>query len=278
LEVGLRSCEEVGTILSLASVEELAIPKPGNASRSADAAGASFEELLKSSVILTPQYVEACERGKLRSRPIMDLLYRAVEISSRLNFRFQLLGTALTLIPIAYAYGEIKDLSELLPKAWEVVRSLNHEDYRWFASCLSTLNPGYLGKMDRADFRQFKGTLWEALALSADVDSVARNLITGYSITRRALKFMSITVDTQAILKSFLAILSEEPDGLIHRKFGAKVALDVSNLARFFLESLSFEELGFLDRVLRNKGVNPGSTADIIASAIALRLLGVIET
>jgi triphosphoribosyl-dephospho-CoA synthase len=87
---------------------------------------------------------------------------------------------------------------------------------------------------------------------------------------------------TVAVIHTFLNVLAEYPDTFIARKAGVERARQVSLMAREVLqlgglETLKGRErLNEFDRQLKRSDslLNPGTTADIIATALALCVLG----
>jgi triphosphoribosyl-dephospho-CoA synthase len=81
-----------------------------------------------------------------------------------------------------------------------------------------------------------------------------------------------------AVVHTFLKVLSEHPDTFIARKVGAEKAREVSLDAKKALELGGLEtpegreSILELDRRLRESGnlLNPGTTADLTAAALAL--------
>lgn len=84
-----------------------------------------------------------------------------------------------------------------------------------------------------------------------------------------------------AIIHTFLAVLARHPDTFIARKVGIQRAREVSAMAEEVLKfgglktTLGKSKLNELDAMLRRESnlLNPGTTADIIATAIALAVL-----
>jgi triphosphoribosyl-dephospho-CoA synthase len=84
-----------------------------------------------------------------------------------------------------------------------------------------------------------------------------------------------------AVVHTFLKILSEHPDTFIARKAGAEKASEISVDAAKILKLGGLETtegsraIQELDRKLRASGnmLNPGTTADLTAAALALCVL-----
>jgi triphosphoribosyl-dephospho-CoA synthase len=84
-----------------------------------------------------------------------------------------------------------------------------------------------------------------------------------------------------SVIETFLLVLSEYPDTLIARKAGMDKAREVSLRARQVLSSGSDtaegrKELLEFDNWLRASSnlLNPGTTADVMAAALSLCVLG----
>lgn len=85
-----------------------------------------------------------------------------------------------------------------------------------------------------------------------------------------------------AIIHTFLEVIAKHPDTFIARKVGIGKAREVSFMAEEILElgglktSMGKERLYEFDSTLRKSSnlLNPGTTADVIAAALALSVLG----
>ena len=80
-------------------------------------------------------------------------------------------------------------------------------------------------------------------------------------------------------LEIYLTILANTPDTLINRKYGEKVAEDVSKRANIILNETEIgtkerlSELKSFDIFLRNNKYNPGTTADFTAASLFVGLV-----
>ncbi|AEB96034.1 MAG: triphosphoribosyl-dephospho-CoA synthase [Metallosphaera sp.] len=260
-------CNEVGLRLSLASVLESSIPKPGNASPLQDIETVSYKSLVISALKLLPKYREACIRGYYHKLPIMDLLYQAVDSS------FSLLGTSLLLLPLAYSSSLSLDINSLLSRASQLITVMNERDWYWFSKSLSLISPSYLGRAEKMDYRKENLNMWEVLQWSATFDSISREMIKGYPLTMKVFDMISRNVCGsfyKSVQGAFVHLLSIEPDSLISRKWGHRTALEVSKIASEISICPSDNELDAFNKFLLSKKLNPGSTADIIAAGIGV--------
>jgi triphosphoribosyl-dephospho-CoA synthase len=126
-------------------------------------------------------------------------------------------------------------------------------------------------------------SLYEVFKIAAGYDDICSEWVNNYPITFD-LAYPYLTAQLKrgdlntAVVHTFLKVLSEHPDTFIARKVGAEKARKVSLDAKKVLElgGLKTPEgrkniLEF-DRRLRESGnlLNPGTTADITAAALAL--------
>ena len=116
-------------------------------------------------------------------------------------------------------------------------------------------------------------TLWDVMERSAPHDANAREWTNGFRRAFRAGR--AIAADDgpvpDRVARAFLDLLAEEPDTLIRTEHGERVAAAVQRRARE-IDSLAAAE-SWADE-LHDRGINPGTTADVTAAAayVALRL------
>jgi triphosphoribosyl-dephospho-CoA synthase len=126
-------------------------------------------------------------------------------------------------------------------------------------------------------------TLREAMALAAHRDTIAREYVTDYDVTfglavpalqRARARGLGWPVAT---LECYLRVLAEVPDTLIARKRGAEAARVVSERARDVLaagepgspaRARASDAFDVELRSQRANGLNPGTTADLVAAAL----------
>jgi triphosphoribosyl-dephospho-CoA synthase len=176
------------------------------------------------------------------------------------------------------------------------VRSTTPADALAFYEGVRRANPGGLGKVHELDVRnpastkdilRHKLSLLDVFRLAADWDAICSEWVTDYSTSfelgypyfRRELSKMDDI--NHATVNTYLKILSEKPDTLIARKAGVQKARWVSNRAKRALAlggvnaSSGRREIERLDDQLRRNGnlLNPGATADLTSSVVAIAML-----
>jgi len=129
-------------------------------------------------------------------------------------------------------------------------------------------------------------SLYQVFKIAAGYDDVCAEWVNNYPITfNLAYPYLSEQLRSRdlntAIVHTFLKVLSEHPDTFIARKVGYEKACEISLDAKKVMElggvetSNGRKSLREFDRKLRESRslLNPGTTADITAAALALCIL-----
>jgi triphosphoribosyl-dephospho-CoA synthase len=276
----LMSPRQVAQAAQIACLLEVSAPKPGNVNRYADFEDAHLEDFLLSAVAIGP----AVEMTATAS--VGQAILQAVRDTRSLVKTNTNLGTVLLLVPLAKAYYRTgRDLQEELRV---VLDALTVEDARQVYAAIRMAQPGGLGRVEQGDISQEPTLpLQQMMALARERDTIAREYCTGYSVTFEiglpalmAARRFGADLPT-AIMQTFLTLLAQVPDTLIQRKRGGEVARQVSSQARRVLElggamaKTGQAALRQLDDGLRDAPhtLNPGTTADLIATVVFLALL-----
>lgn len=303
--------EEIAAALQLATLLEVsAYPKPGNVHRTRDFEHTRFEHFLASAAALGSNFRLAalCGRrfanGLVRStelgigRRIRSAVQACLEWQHGGNTS---LGTILLLTPIAYAAGMISPQSALRTQdirkgLRKVVRSTTSVDAMNTYLAISQASPGGVGKAPEldvndktsiAEIRKRNLSLLHIFRISAEYDTVSWEWVNDFSVTFDvALPFLiqelHATGDINvAIVNTYLSILSKIPDTLVARKQGIKAANNISLEAERVLKMGGMRTLRGrkavwrMDETLEASGhaLNPGTTADLTASALSVLIL-----
>jgi triphosphoribosyl-dephospho-CoA synthase len=274
--------KRIAQLAQMACVWEACAPKPGNVNRSHNYADTSLEDFLLSAITIGPALENADQ--KRVGRIILDAVQGTLAlVKSNTN-----LGIVLLFAPLAKACMSLSGGGNIRQSLNAVLNALTVEDARLAYEAIRLMQPGGLGQVSRADVQDEPSiTLLQAMALAKDRDSIAREYVTGYKITFEiglpALKEgqSQNAGFPDAIVQTFMTILSRVPDTLIARKRGIDAAHQVSQMAAEVLAkggTLKPEgrmALIEMDKALRdpNHTLNPGTTADLTAAAVYLALL-----
>jgi triphosphoribosyl-dephospho-CoA synthase len=304
--------KHISKCLELAILFEVSADKPGNVNLVVGFEGTRYEHFLASAVAAASSFELAAERGAAVSSGKMSVndigLGRIIkdcvaDINSWQHGGNTLLGTIILLSPIAVAAGMTPTNEELvfeIPKLREnlnrVVESTTPEDAINVYEAIKIANPSGLGKAPELDINDPSSanrivkenvTLYQVFKIASDYDRVCSEWINNYPITFDfAYPWLIKQIETNkdlnvAITHTFLKVLAEYPDTFIARKVGTEKAREVSFMADEVLKrgglktSQGRERLHEFDLTLRKSSnlLNPGTTADIIAAALALNIL-----
>ncbi len=269
-------------------LEVSAYPKPGNVDRTHDFVDTSYEHFLASSVAVYPVLREAAVSDKGVGDLIRVGAEESVAWQSGGNTHF---GALLLLIPLAMAAGacESYDMDALRRKAKEIMRNTSVDDavevYRAFPKAkvkvrrevqeLDVMEEGSL-----KEIRAKKLSLYEILTISASYDLISHELVGGFEKTFRYAPLLRDFAEEKrsindAITHAYLKLLSEEEDTFVKMEFGTEKSKYVTEKARGIVNrGYELKETEEFDEELIREGINPGSTADIIAAALFISILG----
>lgn len=291
-------------LLSTGIVLEVAgYPKPGNVHRLRDFKDTRFEDFLVTGLVFVPYLYRGILRGYkgIEGRKIVygDLIYGIVDTSLKVHGGGNTcLGTSLLLVPLAVGLGRLLrnsgdfDLEELTIASSMLVS--NHStpyDAVYLYRAVRRVKPSYIkqddvtGEYPNVWDKEFTRKLveknlrlWDILVYSSERDIVAREIVEGYVRSKKTAKYIEDNLLAgldwnEVIVRGLLVLLAYDVDTLVQRKHGVEVAKKVSKQAREILklrDKKFWKQLRIIDEEWASKGYNPGSTADILATAISL--------
>jgi triphosphoribosyl-dephospho-CoA synthase len=266
------SAEAVAGAAQLACVLEASAEKPGNITPRHDFADTSYEDMLRSAIVLGP------ELGRAAERSVGATVLAAVRATQRVAGANTNLGIALLLAPLARAAllggGPLRERSE------QVLAALTLDDARAAYAAIRNAGAGGLDEPVEHDVRDEPTlALRDAMAAAAERDSVAAEYASGFALTfELGLPALTRALDAgagprAATVELFLALLAAVPDTLIARKRGREAAEQVSAGAARVLAGQ--ETVEAFDASLREEGnaLNPGTTADLVTAVLFVALL-----
>jgi triphosphoribosyl-dephospho-CoA synthase len=303
-----EKAKHISNCLELAMLLEITTSKPGNVTLTACFEGTRIEHFLASVVAAKSSFEEAAHRGirvhnkKLGINKIMMgriIKKCVVDINSWQKGGNTLLGTVILFVPIAVAAGMtpteddyIFDLSRLRKNLRLAVESTTVEDAVSLYEAINAARPGGLrdapdldvnSPLSKTRLLEENVSLYEVFTIAAYYDDICSEWTNNYSITfDLAYPYLKMQLErgslSAAVVHTFLKILSEHPDTFIARKAGAKKACEISLETKKILDLGGLEtpegrnSIVELDRRLRASGnkLNPGTTADLTAAALAL--------
>ena len=308
-----NKAKHISKCLELAVLFEVGADKPGNVNLVVGFEGTRYEHFLASAVAAAPHFEWAAKRGITVSRQKLRIndvnLGRIIknciaDINAWQRGGNTLLGTVILLSPIAVAAGmtqtkedNVFEIPKLRENLKYVVESTSPEDAVNIYEAIKIANPSGLSKAPELDVNdpnskkrilEEKISLYQIFKIAEKYDMVCSEWVNNYPITFDvAYPFLLENIKKTeelnvAIIHTFLKVLAEHPDTFIARKVGIEKAREISSMAKEILKlgalenSKGMHALREFDRELRESDslLNPGTTADIIAAALALCVLG----
>jgi len=308
-----EKARHISKCLELAILFEVSADKPGNVNLVVGFEGTRHEHFLASAVAVASSFELAAKQGTAVSQGKIQIsnvglgqIIRdcVADINVWQRGGNTLLGTVILFAPIAVAAGmtptkngHIFEAPKLRGNMKLVVESTTPEDAVDVYEAIKIANPSGLGKAPELDINDPNSvnrileeniSLYQVFKIASKYDNVCSEWINNYPITfdiayPYLMEQIRETKDLNvAIIHTFLKILAEYPDTFIARKVGIGKTREVSSRAKEILKlggletSNGREKLKEFDLELRKSSnlLNPGTTADIIAAALALNVLG----
>lgn len=268
-------------------LEVSAYPKPGNIDRTHDFVDTNYTHFLASSVAVYPVLRAAAAQENGVGELVRTGVAESMAWQRGGNTHF---GALLLLVPLAMSAGACKGYKpdELKEKADEIMRNTNVEDaiavYKAFPKAKVKVRSEVpeFDVMDEAsltEIREKELSLYDILTISAAYDLISRELVAGFDKTFRSAARLKESAEANAIndaiTHTYLWLLSEEEDTFVKLGFGAEKSRYVMARAKAIVDGgYKLEEIEAFDEDLIKAGINPGSTADIIAAALFIAILG----
>jgi triphosphoribosyl-dephospho-CoA synthase len=257
---------------------ELEALKPGNVHIHADGHGMTVRDFLVSAEAAAGPLCTSEASVGIRIRAAIEASWATVPLNTNL-------GIVLLAAPLLYATQ--RGSGGLRHRLEAVLSALTVADATDAFAAIRRANPGGLGRVDTQDVKTAPTvTLLEAMRLAADRDLIARQYATGYAdvfeigIARiEASRQAGGSLSWTATLV-FLDFLRRFPDSHIARKFGAEAAEQVRMEAAVIYQTMpsepmaAFPSLSTFDRALKERGLNPGTAADLTVASLLASELG----
>lgn len=306
LERGGGIFRSLAEVLSLALIlEASAYPKPGNVHRTSDREGLRYEAFLATGVFALKYFERGIKRGYRGPGEVIvgDLIYGLVrDVIDRTKSSNTCLGSSLLLTLMSVSLGrcvrsESLELQALSTISREVIESTSVWDTIYYYRAIRKAKPSYIKREDdtgeyvnvwdptyRKRLLEKNHRLIDVLRYSSKFDIVAKEAISGFSQGILYEKFLRERLEAhgvinRAIVETYLYILSLTRDTVVLLKHGLQTAREVSEKAGSVLSRLLGVSQDWMNPVLsldaefRERNINPGAVADIVAETIALYLV-----
>ncbi|ENN95750.1 triphosphoribosyl-dephospho-CoA protein [Methanocaldococcus villosus KIN24-T80] len=270
---------------------EVSSLKPGNVHRNRDYKDIKYHHFITSGIAFGNIIYLASKDNK----NVGYYIKRAVIESKKWSPSNANLGIIILHIPISMASGMLNSFNknELKRKIKNITKNTTVDDAINFCEAISIIKPNINKPHDGPDITKDDSkreiiernlTLYDLFKISYSWDNISKEWVDGFNISfegyEKLKRYYEELEDINlSITKTYLHILSKYPDSLIARKNNIEVAENVSKMAKEVLDNFSLENVIEFDNYLARYGnkLNPGTTADIIASSLMIFLLEKID-
>lgn len=258
-------------------LEVAGTPKPGNVDRHREYPDLRFEHFLAGAVGAREGLVTAADGD-----PLGESFLRAIEGMSRQSGGNTQFGAVLIQLPLVAAAGR----GSLSPaEATAVARDTSVADAAAFYRSFDVVDvavdepPADLELLDVRRggdavpaIRERDLTLFDVMDRSADVDDVAREWTAGFERTFSAADRLEAADGpvTDRVARVFLELLAERVDTFVVKQHDRQTAEEATERARQAIDGALDPET--LAEEFVAEGINPGTTADIVAAALFVAL------
>lgn len=259
---------------------ELTALKPGNVHIHSAGHGMETAHFERAAAAAAPNLADPARRVGARILGAVEASVAATGLNTNL-------GIVLLAAPLAAAADKRDGAGDLRARLSGVLDALDRSDADQAFRAIVIANPAGLGRVDDGDVSGPPNmTLMEAMELAADRDRIARAYATRYEdIFSLALPTLETArraaeSETLAVTALHMKLLASFPDSHIARKHGAAVAEIVRAEARG-TEGIwhpaprpdALVRLFDLDASLKARGLNPGTTADLVVATLFADML-----
>lgn len=254
--------------------------KPGNVSVYSPGHGMHADQFYLSAQISAPYVSDP-------NRSLGERIYRAVEATHHAVGCNTNLGIVLLSVPLIKAVQDVHT-GQMRWRLQRILKASTQEDATWVYRAIRLANPGGLGQVASEDVsREPSLTLLEVMRLAKDYDRIAFNYAFFYQdIYELAIPRYHDAVsrwgdERLAVVATFVALLRRIPDTHVRRKFGRRyqemIQAKMAQLEKALTQADELEqvlpEIWKIDQEFKDKGINPGTTADmVVATLLAARL------
>jgi triphosphoribosyl-dephospho-CoA synthase len=264
-----------------ACLAELDALKPGNVHRHAAGHSMTVDDFVASAKAAAPFMGETGLSVGQRIRLAVEAT--RAEVGQNTN-----LGIVLLAAPLAAA-AQDRRRGDLESRLGRILQKLSVDDARETYRAIRETKPGGLGAAPEHDVAsEPKVTLLEAMRAAETRDRIAWNYTHDFAdIFGLGLKWLTQARErwadpSWAVTRVYLGFLAHLPDTLIERKFGTRAATllreEAAPIEASLTECQSPEAmtapLAAFDQALKQRGLNPGTSADLtVATLFAAALI-----
>ena len=280
----------VAEAIRSACIAELSALKPGNVSIYSEGHGMRIEDFIYSACVIAPVLSEF-------GLSVGERILAAIQATRRVADCNTNLGIVLLCAPLAHAALNLRPEQSLRDALGETLQTLNKTDTRLTYEAIRLAKPAGLGDVAQHDVGEIEPdvSLLQVMRAAQEYDRIAQQYTSNYAdvfdiaIPRLYKGIARWNNEEWATVSAYLGLLATFPDTHIKRKFGIRLAKDVSIRAKCLDHMLLTEKdtpqrmagaLMYFDTELKQQGINPGTSADLTVAALTIKRLkdGILDS
>lgn len=274
--------QQLSKAYKTACMAELQAIKPGNVHVFADGHGMTIDDFIQSADVTADIIVNP-------NLSLGERIFYAVEATQNSVGQNTNLGMLLLCAPVIEAALQLADKQSLQQSLHHTLAKLTISDAQWVAKAIVLANPGGLGDATQHDVHETpQVSLLELMRTAQNKDRIAWQYandfedIMRFGITRFSDAMIRWENPAWAAAALYLGFLTHVPDTHIARKYGNAAALalmqEASDIEQVYWQTdnpkLVQKQLLSWDTSLKQRGINPGTSADFtVATLLASYLL-----
>ena len=272
-----HSLDDLKSAYLFSCKKDIELIKPGNVNLLSSHKDTKAQDYLDSAILSSKELFN--QNYSLGKRILESVNVTRSQVNVNTN-----LGIILLCAPVIQSYIDFNNL-DLREGIKKTLSTRSIKDTHDLCAAINISSPGGLGDSDMYDTASYpNASIKQIMDYSQEYDRISYQYSHNYSdifdFIIPKLEFLNQRYESLDISLSllFIEILAKIPDSHISRKFGDKIAKKTSNNAHDLLKILDREHdpdylakaLNNLDYEYKKKGINPGTTADLLVASLMI--------
>jgi triphosphoribosyl-dephospho-CoA synthase len=272
-----QSLDDLKSAYLFSCKKDIELIKPGNVNLLSSHKDTKAQDYLDSAILSSKELFN--QNYSLGKRILESVNVTRSQVNVNTN-----LGIILLCAPVIQSYIDFNNL-DLREGIKKTLSTTSIKDTHDLCAAINISSPGGLGDSDMYDTASYpNASIKQIMDYSQEYDRISyqysHNFSDIFDFIIPKLEFLNQRYESLDISLSllFIEILAKIPDSHISRKFGDKIAKKTSNNAHDLLKILDREHdpdylakaLNNLDYEYKKKGINPGTTADLLVASLMI--------
>ena len=272
-----HSLDDLKSAYLFSCKKDIELIKPGNVNLLSSHKDTKAQDYLDSAILSSKELFN--QNYSLGKRILESVNVTRSQVNVNTN-----LGIILLCAPVIQSYIDFNNL-DLREGIKKTLSTTSIKDTHDLCAAINISSPGGLGDSDMYDTASYpNASIKQIMDYSQEYDRISyqysHNFSDIFDFIIPKLELLNQRYESLDISLSllFIEILAKIPDSHISRKFGDKIAKKTSNNAHDLLKILDREydpdylakALNNLDYEYKKKGINPGTTADLLVASLMI--------